>query len=196
MGELAHEAKCSPRPLAKIGGLAQVDCLGRDEKLDGDDPGGEVGHFGEPPRRERGHCRAVLDPFGLARTHDLERDRVGERTCLCRDRLRGAGELGEGVLACVRLGCQAGREAGDGALEEFHSPFGCGGHHWSKGDAGQVERGGDWYDVEVADRDDAPFSQDDSGIALCGVQLRLDRVPDVGEGVPCRAEDLGDAPEG
>ncbi len=119
-------------------------------KLEGDNPCGEVGHFGEAPRCERGHCRAVLDPFSLARTHDLEGDRVGERACLRRDRLRGAGELGEGVLAGVRLGCQASREAGEGALEELDSPFGCAGNHWSKGNACQVERGGDRYDVEVA----------------------------------------------
>src|SRR5262249_56375244 len=65
-----------------------------------------------------------------------------------------------------------------------------------EGDAGEGQRGGDRHDVEVADRHDAPFGQDNGGIALRGVELGLDGVPGVTEGVPGGAEDLGDAPEG
>src|SRR5713226_10115848 len=75
LDELAHETKRSSGPLAKTGGPAQVDGLGCDEQFEGDDACGEVDHFGEAPRRKRGHCRAVLDPFSLARAHDLEGDR-------------------------------------------------------------------------------------------------------------------------
>ena len=65
-GQLAHEAKRPSRPFAQAGWPAQVGGLGGDQELEGDDPGGEVGHLGQAPGRERGHRRAVLDPFRLA----------------------------------------------------------------------------------------------------------------------------------
>ena len=89
-----------------------------------------------------------------------------------------------------------GREAGQRALQELDGSLGGAGHHRREGDAGEVERGGDRDHVEIADRHDAPFRQDDGGVGRGGVQLGLDRAPGKSQGVPGRAEDLGDAPEG
>src|SRR5262249_51159832 len=75
VAKLAHETHRPPGPVAQAGGPAQVDGLGGDQELEGDNPGGEVAHFGEALGRERGHCRAVLDPFSFARTDDLKGDR-------------------------------------------------------------------------------------------------------------------------
>jgi hypothetical protein len=194
-GELANQLKRPPGSLAKAGGPAQIDGLCRDEQLKRHNPRGEIGHLRKPPGRERSHRGAVLDPFSLARTHHFEGDRVSERARLRRDRLRGPGELGEGLFAGVRLGGEAGWQPGEGVLQQLNGPFGSCGDHGSQSDTGKVKSGGDRYDVEVAYRDDAPFTQNDGGIALCGVQLGLDRAPDVGEGVPGGAEDLRDAPE-
>ena len=82
------------------------------------------------------------------------------------------------------------------ALQELDGSLGGAGHHRREGDAGEVERGGDRDHVEIADRHDAPFRQDDRGVSRGGVQLSLDRAPGKSQGVPGRAEDLGDAPEG
>jgi len=194
-GELAHQSTCAPGPLTQPGGPAQVDRLGRDKELDGDHPRGEIGHLVEAPRRQRRHGRAVLDPFSLGRTYDLEGDRVGEHARFRRDRLRGAAELGEGFLARVRLGRQAGRKARERALEQLDGAFGCSSDHRGESDAGKIERGGDRYDVKVADGHDAPLGEYHGGIALGGVELGLDRAPDVPEGVPGGAQDLGDATE-
>jgi hypothetical protein len=49
VGELTHETNRPPGPFAKMRRSAQVDGLGRDEELEGDDPRGEVGHLGEAP---------------------------------------------------------------------------------------------------------------------------------------------------
>ena len=149
-GELAHQLKRLPGSLAKAGGPAQIDGLSRNEQLKRHDPRGKIGHLRQPPGRERSHRGAVLDAFSLARAHHLEGDRIGERARLRRDRLRSTGELGEGLLAGVRLGGEASWQAGEGVVQQLNGPFGGCGDHGGEGDTREVKSGGNRYDVEVA----------------------------------------------
>ena len=44
---------------------AQIDGLGRDDQLDGGDPGAELGHVGQAARGQRRHGGPVLDALAL-----------------------------------------------------------------------------------------------------------------------------------
>ena len=76
----------------------QIDGLAGDDQSDRRGALGEGDHLDEPPRSQRSQCYAVLDPLGVRRRHDLERDRLSEEPCLAHKSLQRDTELAERVL--------------------------------------------------------------------------------------------------
>ena len=91
---LAQPASC-PVPSSRPAEIAR---LRREHQLDRDDPRAELDHLLEPPGGERRHRHPVLDPLGLRRRDELERDGLREEPRLDGDRLDRDPELAERAL--------------------------------------------------------------------------------------------------
>ena len=178
-----------PRPSPK------VDRLARDDELDRRQALGEHDHLRQPPSGQRGHRDAILDPLVVARARGLDRDRLGEELRLGRERLRRHAELGEGALRQPRLGGETLGQAGDRRLEQLDRSLGRGRQHRREGDSHDVESLGERQRVEVADRDEPSLADEDDGVLLRGVQLRLEPPPRERERVVRGRVELGDAAE-
>ena len=131
----------------------------------------------------------------VARARGLDRDRLGEELRLGRERLRRHAELGEGAFRQPRLGGETLGQAGDRRLEQLDRPLGRGRQHRREGDSHDVESLGERQRVEVADRDEPSLADEDDGVLLRGVQLRLEPPPRERERVVRGRVELGDAAE-
>jgi hypothetical protein len=126
---------------------------------------------------------------------------VSQRAGLDGDGLPGHRQLGQRVVRRARAGGQAGREPGEGRLQQLDRAFVRAGHHRGERDAQEIEGGGEMADVEVAHRHDPALlisglvsglmrGGHDDRVGLRGVELDLQDVHDVAERVPGRAVDL------
>ena len=152
-------------------------------------------HLLEPSRRQRRHRHPILDPLGLGRRDELERDGLGEQPRLDRDRLDRDAVLAERALRERGPGAEALREPGQVALQQLHRALGRRRDHRGEGEPGDVERGRERLHLEVADRDHPVLGDDDERVRLRRVELDRELRPDERERVARGAVLLGDRPE-
>ena len=176
-------------------GAAEVAGLGGEHQLDRGDARSEADHLLEPSRRQRRHRHPVLDPLGLGRRDEVERDGLREQPRLDRDRLDRDAVLAERALRQRRPGAEALREARQVSLQELHRPLRRRRDHRGEREPGDVERGRERLHLEVADRDHPVLGDDDERVRLRRVELDRELGADERERVARCAVLLGDRPE-